>query len=236
MNINSIISNNATASLRSSALQMQSAVGIRATNPAFQPDSVSFGSIASPFQSYTSAVFRKSTDQSMAKCWLASIKSFSENSTQIPTIPFNRIEQLRADKESGNFLYNGIASMNNGWINANVVWSENSSPDKPMVTILGINADNSPFEVEVSINDVDPRNATIIEMFALRGYFSANNTPFNMRTSLAPLGGDDSSRFDFVTTLHKQMLSQRFAKNWESYERLKTQVQPLLDHIARIGS
>ena len=53
MNINNIVVNNLPAALRAAAPQFHTLAGSQSTNPAFRPDSVSFGNTLSQFQIYS---------------------------------------------------------------------------------------------------------------------------------------------------------------------------------------
>jgi hypothetical protein len=217
------------------ASQFQNSSGAtQVGNPFFRPDSVSIGNVASPFQTYSAAQFASTVQRpNFGRCWQAAIRSASENTAQMPVIDKSRIQQAHADRTSGNYLYSAFAMMGGGTITANILWSDNSTPDNPEVIVRGVNADGSDFEVKVNINEVDPRNATKIELFALRGYFKANGIDFTFRTPLVNIEGDAfSTRFDFTTALSGQMESNR--NNSEIYELLKSMVGALLDHIARI--
>jgi len=71
-------------------------------------------------------------------------------------------------------LYSGGMAIGSGFMNASVDWSPNSTEDEPVMLIIGIDVDGKPFEAEVAIKKVNPRNASVIELFALDGYARAN--------------------------------------------------------------
>ena len=62
----------------------------------------------------------------------------------------------------------------NTWITASVFKADDFSADNPVVRVVGTNADGTPFEEFININNVDPREASFIEMLALDGYNAAN--------------------------------------------------------------
>jgi hypothetical protein len=67
MNVNSIFANNTATAHHSTASQFQQVIGASsAANPVFRPDSVSFGSVASPFRTYTSTIGQRNSIGTLA--------------------------------------------------------------------------------------------------------------------------------------------------------------------------
>lgn len=142
----------------------------------------------------------------------------------------------------GNALVSGgVRVPGGGMMSASVFKAENFSHDNPVMLVKGKDVDGSPFEVEVNINDVNPKNASFIEMFALDGYLAANGKPSSvtraaagaMAANNALSGNNASTKFDFVTPLLEHLETQRFHNNWEAVAWLTPVVDTLLNHMAQ---
>ena len=126
----------------------------------------------------------------------------------------------------------GVQNMGGGRsVSTSVFMADNYSPDNPVFIVTGTDVDGKNFSVTVNINDVNPKNASLIEMSALNAYRSVNGLPripsvvFDMRN---PEAGLDAARVsnafekaDFLTPLLELAAMQRDNNNWESYFRLK---------------
>jgi hypothetical protein len=123
-----------------------------------------------------------------------------------------------------------------GFVNASVFKAESFSSDNPIMLVRGTDVDGRPFEEEININNVDPRNASFVEMFALDGYFAANGKPTGVTRAVAGLarGADDGNaftKFDFVTPLRELLETQRINGNWDAFFKLSPIVDTLMNHI-----
>jgi hypothetical protein len=135
----------------------------------------------------------------------------------------------------------GVRVPGGGMMSASVFKGENFSAQNPVMLVRGTDVDGSPFEVEVNINNVDPRNASFIEMFALDGYFAANGKPASAtRAAAGAMAIQDAlasnnafTKFDFVTPLLEHLETQRFHRNWEAVAWLSPIMDNLMNHITQ---
>ena len=133
----------------------------------------------------------------------------------------------------------GMMLPGGGWMNASVFKSENFSEDKPVFIVRGTDTNGTPFEAEVNINNVNPRNASFIEMMALDGYYADKGQPLNAtRSAAGAMGGirgshDAFSKFDFLPPLQEMMEAQRINGNINGFMQYKHIVDSLLDFIAQ---
>ena len=131
----------------------------------------------------------------------------------------------------------GVRLPGGGWVNASVFKAEGFSPDNPVMLVRGTDVDGRPFEEVVNINDIDPRNASFIEMFALDGYFAANGKPTGVTRAVASLAGSEAAggnaftKFDFVSPLLQLLETQRVNGNWDAFFQLSPIVDTLMNHI-----
>ena len=112
-------------------------------------------------------------------------------------------------------LYSGGMNIGGSHFNAFVDWSENSTEENPIMRVRGWDADGD-FEAEVAINNIDPRRASLIEMFALNGYLRANGEP-TVRLFSSDLGeqaGQDgitgSTPINVLAPLRERLADLRF--------------------------
>jgi len=151
-----------------------------------------------------------------------------------PTAP--RLKETVFHKDA---LYSGGVAIGSGFMNARVDWSINSTESNPIMLVRGTDVDGMQFEVEVAINKINPRNASIIEMFALDGYSLATrkgagatraataSRAMTANGSSSFLSSDDVQRikdranafstFDFLDTVKEMMETQRFHGNMNGY-------------------
>ena len=134
----------------------------------------------------------------------------------------------------------GVRVPGGGMMSASVFKTESFSFHNPVMLVRGVDVDGTPFEVEVNINNVDPRNASFIEMFALDGYFAAKGKPYSViRASFGLMdaqksdGNNAFTQFDFVTPLLELLKTQYLNRNWEAVAWLNPVVETLLNHIAQ---
>ena len=137
----------------------------------------------------------------------------------------------------------GVRVPGGGMMSASVFKAENFSALNPVMLVTGLDVDGQPFEKEININNVDPRNASFIEMFALDGYFAANGKPSSTTRAAAAAmiaqGGLDIAKnnaftqFDFVTPLLAHLETQRSVKNWGAVAWLTPIVDTLMNHISQ---
>ena len=152
----------------------------------------------------------------------------------------------------GKALLSGAFQMpGGGYVGINVYKSDNYSEDNPVMLVKGTNADGTPYEVQVNINDLNPRNASLIELFALQCYYVANGK--ELWPGLAALDAlraqefgnipgladffmngiiDIFTKLDFIPGIQETMETQRFHGNWEGYTRYKNVIDALLSIIS----
>jgi len=127
-----------------------------------------------------------------------------------------------------------------GWMNVHVHKSENYTEDNPVFRVSGTN-DGKAFDVEVNIKNVNPNNASFIEMSALDGYNVYKGQPSGAARSIpAAMSGlrgnyDAFSKLDFMSPLKEMMETQRFHGNLSGYYHFKNIVDSLLDHISKMN-
>jgi hypothetical protein len=128
-------------------------------------------------------------------------------------------------------LFSGAAAVGSGMVNAHVNWSENSTESNPIMLVNGTDVDGKQFEVEVAINKINPRSASVIEMFALDGYAAATGQPTGATRAAASASSfmsqqelqamrDRANAFtpqNFVDALREMMETQRYHRNLNSY-------------------
>jgi len=142
-------------------------------------------------------------------------------------------------------LYSGGMAIGSGHMNAHVVWSENTTEDNPIMLVKGTDVDGRQFEVEVAVNNVNPKNASIIELFALNGYYGANGMP-QIRLLNATQSGSDTqflsqqdvqnirdranafTPINFLDALSEMMETQRYHGNLNGYLKYRGMVESLM--------
>ena len=179
------------------------------------------------------------------------ISSAARGAQSKPVKPADEQIKAKVDKPmpmihlDGSALYTaGMRMPSGGWLNASVYKAEAFSEDSPVMLVKGTN-DGTPFELEININDVNPKNASLVELFALDGYNAAMGK--NVRISVAaaandaayramlesaddPLGNMDGfTKFDFIPWLRGLMETQLFHKNLEGYAMYKNAVGSLME-------
>ena len=134
-----------------------------------------------------------------------------------------------------------------GKINASVYKAEGYSADNPVFIVKGTNVDGTPFEVEINVKSINPRNASFVELHALDGYYVANGgQELGARRAAASAmiaaevvgrpGNaefDAFSKFDFIPPLQEMMGYQRSNGNLSGYEHYRHIIDSLLDFIAQ---
>ena len=130
-------------------------------------------------------------------------------------------------------LFSGGMAVGSGFMNASVNWSVNSTEDNPIMLVRGTDVDGSQFEVEVAINNINPRNASVIELFALDGYAAANGqsasaTRAAARESAMSVPNSFTPISNLFDALKEMIESQRFHGNIDGY----VQYRDLLEFLS----
>jgi len=132
-----------------------------------------------------------------------------------------------------------------GWMSASVFKADSFSEESPIMLVRGIDVCGTKFEKEVNINDVNPHNASIVEMLALDGYFKANGQPasttraFVNAMATKDAAGEFSgsinafSTFNFVEILqnHMKLFIANQCQNGVAW--LNPILDTLINHIER---
>jgi len=130
-------------------------------------------------------------------------------------------------------LFSGGMAVGSGFMNASVNWSANSTGDNPIMLVRGTDVDGRQFEVEVAINKINPRNVSVIELFALDGYAAANGQSANAtraaaRASAMSVPNSFASMSNLLDNLKEMMETQRFHGNINGY----VQYRDLLEFLS----
>jgi hypothetical protein len=137
----------------------------------------------------------------------------------------------------------GMRVPGGGWLNASVYKSEAFSEDLPVMLVKGTNVDGTPFEVEINIDNVNPRNASLIELYALDGYDAAMGKDVQVSRAANHAAGraflefgnnsfgnmDGFTKLDFIPGLKGLMETQFFHKNLEGYTMYKNVIGSLME-------
>jgi len=148
----------------------------------------------------------------------------------------NIVGAIELSKEA--IFNNGtFTRIGNQALNFSVYYSENHSSDNPVYVVKGKNIDGTRFETEVNVNDVDPRNASVVEMQALLAHFKVNGQTFAnpFLDTLGFIGTGDNAKnanaftkLDFLTPLTQMMECQEVNGNWEKYHQCKKLIDALI--------
>lgn len=77
-----------------------------------------------------------------------------------------------------------------------IKYTENFSEDNPVVVAKGIDEAGAEFERIININEINPYNATIVEMKALEAYLKLNNGDFSsLPLSMHKMGLNERGNF-----------------------------------------
>lgn len=100
---------------------------------------------------------------------LSKENSSINNNQNVKVNTTNHIVYLKTD----DMLYSGGSG--NG-LSFTIKYDENSSKENPKVKAKGIDESGNKFEKTININDIDPSNASIIEMRALENHLMVDKT------------------------------------------------------------
>ena len=111
-------------------------------------------------------------------------------------------------------------------------YAEDSTEDNPKVLARGVDENGNEFEQTINVNDVDSRNATVIEMHALEAISGAPKR--NGLTSL-PMGSENvglNQRQDFMAVFKKNIADM----NLLGEKRTATEYSKLYDFYENVGN
>lgn len=103
-----------------------------------------------------------------------------------------------------------------------IKWAEDTTEDDPVMVAKGVDENGEEFEQRIHINDINPNNATLVEMRALEAYTGVEK---NGGLSSLPMGTGDMGLYDrrnFMQMFKKQiadmtLLKQRAAVSYYEY-------------------
>lgn len=121
--------------------------------------------------------------------------------------------------EDEDMLYSGG---NGTGLSFYIKWAEDSTEENPVVVAKGVDENGEEFEQRIHINDINPNNATLVEMHALEAYTGVEK---NGGLSSLPMGTGDmglNDRRNFMQMFKKQisdmtLLKQRAAAAYYEY-------------------
>lgn len=139
----------------------------------------------------------------------------------------------------------GYMSISTANMLISVYKSENYSEDNPVMLVKGINSDETRFEVEINIKDINPKSASLVELAALEGHdiargkkdssFASSYIPSAMLSqqlfgnrAYIDSRADAFTKMDFIPALSVLMEMQRANSNWDGYMRFKQIIDALL--------
>lgn len=126
-----------------------------------------------------------------------------------PNGDFSTFDEV--DKIPGKYaLKDGSALSLNWWFGTEYRYFEaaESTEDNPVLIARGVNEDGKIFEQKINLKQIDPYNATWIEINALGNYYK----PDGYTTMSIPYGGKDlgaHEKFDFITGYRKYVSACR---------------------------
>jgi hypothetical protein len=115
-----------------------------------------------------------------------------------------------------------------GWLNASVFTAESFSPENPVMLVRGTDVCGTVFEKEINVRDINPHNASFIELMAFDGYSAANGKQSQTARIAAralvmqELNGKEFSNFnaftqvDFATAFSGLKESLHTNRNYET--------------------
>ncbi len=141
-------------------------------------------------------------------------KSFAEQISNAAGLkPHTSMVYLKTD----DMLYSGG---NGTGLSFYIKYADNSTEDDPTVVAKGVDENGNEFEQTIHINEINPRNASVVEMIALESYMGVDK---NGGLTSLPLGTGMMGlhdRTDFMDMFQKQigdmkLLSQKRAAYYQ---------------------
>ncbi|NLC76296.1 MAG: hypothetical protein GX750_01560 [Clostridia bacterium] len=86
-----------------------------------------------------------------------------------------------------------------------IKYAENSTAENPIVIAKGVDEKGNEFERTININEIDPHNATIVEMRALEAYLNVDKGGGLSSLSLSAGNLGINDRIDFVAMFRKDI-------------------------------
>ncbi|MCL1883441.1 MAG: hypothetical protein FWF81_06805 [Defluviitaleaceae bacterium] len=149
-----------------------------------------------------------------------------KGNTQPSTADFH-VEQNSTPSQGNPVVFMGISFMGGGRsVSASVSKADGFSASNPVFLVVGTDVDGTPFEKIINVNNIDPRNASLAEMYALNGYRAVNGIPRipmmlmnpDSPDSLdAPMVANAFEQGNFLSPLLELAATQRTTGNWDSH-------------------
>ena len=146
--------------------------------------------------------------------------------------------QLRIDA-----LYSVVKRIPGGWLNAHVFKADDFSQSNPVMLVKGTDTCGSSFSVEINIREINPADASIVELLALDGYFRAQGQDRQIaRTANSALLMDSAfvdnpsfnafTRFNFAEALTNLVQLQLQQRNWDGMRQSQQVLETLMRLVA----
>ncbi len=89
-----------------------------------------------------------------------------------------------------------VSQANATGLSYHIKYAESSTQENPVVVAIGTDENGMPFEKTIHINDIDPHNATVIELKALEAHLNGGRGGLSRLTSLTwDMGLNDKRNF-----------------------------------------
>ena len=155
---------------------------------------------------------------------------------EVPTFPEN------ADAP-GTFVAAAFRVPGGGFMSARVSKAESFSAENPVMLVSGVDVCGTRFEKEIDIREINPNNASFIELLAFDGFSQANGKSSQTARIAAramlmqELNGKEFSEFnaftqlDFAGALRGFMESLRTTQNYEAFIWVNSNVEQFFKHF-----
>ena len=127
-----------------------------------------------------------------------------------------------------------IATPENGG-NASAYYSDNYTDKNPLFIVKGKTGDGTYFEEEININNINPKNASFLEMVALSAHLSDKGKYTGDMSFVSALDFtnknkvDYFSKRDYISPLESLKDMQQHNRNYESSLKLGSLIDSLLN-------
>lgn len=130
--------------------------------------------------------------------------------------------------KTGDTLYSGG---NGTGLSYHLRYADSSTQEDPIVIAKGVDENGSEFEQTIHINDIDPRNATIVEMHALEEYTGTEKRYgfTSLPLSAGNMGLND--RRNFINMFEDSINSLTLLKAKKAAAYYKQSVQAYLNFV-----
>lgn len=144
----------------------------------------------------------------------------------VSTAPHTSIVYMKTD----DMLYSGG---NGTGLSFYIKYAENSTEENPTVIAKGVDENGKEFEQTIHINEINPQNATVVEMHALESYMGVDKngglTSLPMGTGMMGL----NDRADFMDLFEKQISDMKLLKQQRTAAYYEYSMQAYWDFMNR---